>query len=175
MLAVSNSVEADPTNVLNCTSQRQQQLSDLLRPYGIQIEYVAEHDAIQGSFFGEREAGLIGNKLYLRHDTPIHSALHEAGHYICMDPTRREKLDTNAEGDYDEENGVCYLQIVLADHLPNVGRDRMMIDMDSWGYTFRLGSAKAWFEHDAEDSRQWLLDHQIIDTNQMPTWYYRQQ
>lgn len=175
MLVVSNSVEADPTNVLNCTSQRQQQLSALLKPYGIQIEYVAEHDAIQGSFFGEREAGLIGNKLYLRHDTPIHSALHEAGHYICMDPTRREKLDTNAEGDYDEENGVCYLQIVLADHLPNVGRDRMMIDMDSWGYTFRLGSAKAWFEHDAEDARQWLIDHQIIDTNQMPTWCYRLQ
>lgn len=175
MLVVSNSVETDPTNVLNCTSQRQQQLSDLLKPYGIQIECVAEHDAIQGSFFGEREAGLIGNKLYLRHDTPIHSALHEAGHYICMDPTRREKLDTNAEGDYDEENGVCYLQIVLADHLPNVGRDRMMIDMDSWGYTFRLGSAKAWFEHDAEDARQWLIDHQIIDINQKPTWCYREQ
>tara|TARA_R110001606_G_scaffold361754_7_gene515277 strand:- start:195694 stop:196221 length:528 start_codon:yes stop_codon:yes gene_type:complete len=165
----------DPINVLNSTSQCQQQLSDLLKPYGIQIEYVAEHDTIQGSFFGEREAGLIGNKLYLRHDTPVHSALHEAGHYICMDPARRAKLDTNAEGDYDEENGVCYLQILLANHLADVGSDRMMTDMDSWGYTFRLGSAKAWFEHDAEDARQWLIEHQIIDNDQKPTWRYRQQ
>ena len=166
---------SDPTNVLNCTAQHQQQLADLLKPYGIQIAFVAEHDDIKGSFFGEREAGLVGNKLYLRHDTPVHSALHEAGHYICMDPARREKLDTNAEGDYDEENGVCYLQILLAEHLVNVGSDRMMIDMDSWGYTFRLGSAKAWFENDAEDARQWLINYQIIDDNQNPTWRYRQQ
>lgn len=167
-------VVSDPINVLNCTLQRQQQLSDLLEPYGIQIESVAEHDEIQGSFFGEREAGLIGNKLYLRQDTPVHSALHEAGHYICMDPARREKLDTNAEGDYDEENGVCYLQILLAGHLTDVGSNRMMLDMDRWGYTFRLGSAKAWFEHDAEDAKQWLINYQIIDSNQTPTWRYRQ-
>jgi hypothetical protein len=170
----TSTIIADPTNVLNCDQQGQQQLAKLLKPYGIQIEHVAEHIAIEGSFFGEREAGLIGSKLYLRYDTPIHSALHEAGHYICMDRARREKLDTNAEGDYDEENGVCYLQILLADHLANVGRDRMMTDMDSWGYTFRLGSSKAWFEHDAEDARQWLIDHRIIDTNQNPTWRNRQ-
>tara|TARA_R110002050_G_scaffold9504_1_gene33305 strand:- start:465608 stop:466135 length:528 start_codon:yes stop_codon:yes gene_type:complete len=174
MLAVSKAATADPNNVLNCTLQRQQQLSDLLKPYGIEIEAVAENEAIQGSFFGEREAGLIGNKLYLRHDTPVHSALHEAGHYICMDPIRREKIDTDAEGDYDEENGVCYLQILLADHLPNIGKDRMMVDMDRWGYTFRLGSAKAWFEQDAEDARLWLSDHNIIDAHQNPTWCYRQ-
>jgi len=86
---------------------------------------------------------------------------------------RRAKLDTDAEGDYDEENGVCYLQILLADHLDNMGKDRMMSDMDSWGYTFRLGSAKAWFEQDAEDAKQWLIDHNIIDVQQKPTWQYR--
>ena len=31
-----------------------------------------------------------------------------------------------------------------------------MADMDAWGYTFRLGSAHAWFEHDAEDAREFL-------------------
>lgn len=175
MLDVSNpAVTADPTNVLNCNTQRQQQLAGLLKPYGLEIQFIADEDSIPGSFFGEREAGLIGNLLYLRHDTPIHSALHEACHYICMDPQRRAKLDTDAEGDYDEENGVCYLQILLADHLPNVGRERMMIDMDRWGYTFRLGSAKAWFEQDAEDARQWLQSHHIIDIKHLPTWHYRQ-
>ncbi|MDF1589132.1 MAG: hypothetical protein P1P93_08275 [Gammaproteobacteria bacterium] len=153
---------------------RQQQLAGLLKPYGLEIQFVADEDSIPGSFFGEREAGLIGNLLYLRHDTPIHSALHEACHYICMDPQRRAKLDTDAEGDYDEENGVCYLQILLADFLPNLGRERMMIDMDRWGYTFRLGSAKAWFEHDADDARQWLQSHHIIDIKQLPTWHCRQ-
>jgi len=164
---------SDPTNVLNCDQQRQSQLATLLKPYGMEIQYVADSETIKGSFFGEREAGLIGNKLLLRHDTPVHSALHEAGHYICMDPQRRAKLDTDAEGDYDEENGVCYLQILLADHLPDLGRERMMIDMDRWGYSFRLGSAKVWFEQDAEDAKQWLIKHHLIDINQNPTWYYR--
>ena len=170
MLGVS-----DPTNVLNCDQQQQQQLATLLKPYGIDINSVDDDANIPGSFFGEREAGLIGNKLYLRNDTPVHSALHEAGHYICMDPDRRAKLNTDAEGDYDEENGVCYLQILLADHLSNIGKDRMMIDMDRWGYTFRLGSAKIWFEQDAEDAKQWLINHNIINIEQQPTWQYRQQ
>jgi hypothetical protein len=28
--------------------------------------------------------------------------------------------------------------------------------MDAWGYSFRLGSARAWFEQDAEDARAFL-------------------
>ncbi|NOQ76227.1 MAG: hypothetical protein GQ475_00265 [Methylococcaceae bacterium] len=171
MLDVS---ETDPTNVLNCNQQRQQELAILLKPYGIEVVHIADDDTIPGSFFGEREAGLVGNQLLLRHDTPIHSALHESGHYICMDPIRRAKLDTDAEGDYDEENGVCYLQILLAEHLVGMGSERMMIDMDSWGYTFLLGSAKSWFEHDAEDAKQWLIKHGIIDHKQQATWQLRE-
>ncbi len=163
----------DPTNVVNCCPERQQHLANLLKPYGIEIRFVAENDTIPGSFFGEREAGLIDNKLYLRHDTPVHSALHESGHYICMDQQRRDKLDTDAEGDYDEENGVCYLQILLADHLPDMNKETMMTDMDRWGYTFRLGSAKAWFEQDAEDAKNWLQKHKLIDQNEQPTWQLR--
>jgi hypothetical protein len=161
---------SDPTNVLNCTAERQQQLAELLKSYGMEIITVSDDETIPGSFFGEREAGLIGNKLYLRHDTPVHSALHESCHFICMDPQRRANLDTDAEGDYAEENGVCYLQILLAEQLTGVGKQRMMIDMDRWGYTFRLGSAQAWFEQDAEDAYEWLLNYGIIDQRQQPTW-----
>lgn len=164
---------SDPQDVLNCTAFYQQQLQPLLQPYGIEIKQVAETDPIPGSFFGEREAGLVGNQLLLRLDTPVHSALHEAGHFICMDSQRRTVLDTDAAGDYDEENGVCYLQILLSDFLPDMGRDRMMQDMDSWGYSFRLGSAKAWFEDDAEDARQWLISHNIIDKDDQPSWQLR--
>ncbi len=127
---------------------------------------------IPGSYWGDTEAGLIANKLYARLDTPIHSILHEVCHYICMDQQRRDKLDTNAEGDYDEENGVCYLQILLADELPDMGRDRMMQDMDAWGYTFRLGSSKVWFERDAEDALAWLQRYQLLDQHQ-PTFKVR--
>ncbi|RZA32723.1 MAG: hypothetical protein EOP92_24595, partial [Lysobacteraceae bacterium] len=56
----------------------------------------------------------------------------------------------------------CYLQIVLADGLPGVGRDRLMADMDAWGYSFRLGSTQAWFEHDAEDARAWLATRGLL-------------
>lgn len=169
LLVMQGVSSSDPTNVLNCDVVQQQKLTALLRCYGLEIVPVELNQSIPGSFFGDREAGLIGNKLYLRYDTPVHSALHEACHYICMTPDRRSKLDTDAEGDYQEENGVCFLQILLADRLDAVGKERIMDDMDSWGYTFRLGSAKAWFENDAEDASQWLITHQIIDTHHTPT------
>jgi hypothetical protein len=53
------------------------------------------------------------------------------------------------------------LQIVLADGLPGVGSDRLMADMDAWGYSFRLGSTRAWFENDAEDARAWLREKEL--------------
>jgi hypothetical protein len=88
--------------------------------------------------------------------------LHEACHVICMDDERRQCLHRDAGGDDLEEAGVCYLQILLADHLPGVGRDRLMQDMDAWGYSFRLGSTRAWFESDAGDARTWLIDHGLV-------------
>jgi hypothetical protein len=148
-------------------------LRRLLARYGLELEIRAEGEPIPGSFWGDEEAGLIGNRLLLRADTPLHSALHEACHYICMDPARRAGLDTDAGGDYDEENAVCYLQILLADALPGFGGERMMTDMDAWGYSFRLGSARAWFESDADDARAWLERHGLIDAAGRPAFRLR--
>lgn len=150
-----------------------QTLQELLSPYGLRCQQVAEGGAIPGSFWGDSEAGLVGNHLLVRADTPIHSALHEACHYVCMSDDRRGGLHTDAGGDYDEENAVCYLQILLADYLPAVGRRRLMEDMDSWGYSFRLGSAQRWFEQDAVDARDWLVVHGLIDGADRPTWKLR--
>ncbi len=147
-------------------------LTKLLERYKMQLE-VVDSKQIPGSFWGDEEAGLIGSVLYVRADTPLHSLLHEACHYICMDSERRAGLHTNAGGDYDEENAVCYLQILLADELPACTKQRMWQDMDSWGYTFRLGSTRAWFEGDAEDARQWLLSHKLIHCNNKPTYLLR--
>jgi hypothetical protein len=148
-------------------------LRELLAPYALRIADVAADEAIPGSFWGDSEAGLIGATLYVRGDTPLHSALHEACHYICMDPQRRAGLHTDAGGDIPEENAVCYLQGLLADRLNGYDRFRLFADMDSWGYTFRLGSARAWFEQDAADACEWLQRHGIIDDRQIPTGQVR--
>ena len=37
-----------------------------------------------------------------------------------------------------------------------------MADMDAWGYSFRLGSTRAWFERDAEDARAWLAERRLL-------------
>lgn len=129
---------------------------------GMRISIVSDSDDIPGSFWGDEEAGLIENVLYLRSDTPVHSALHEACHFACMDEERRASLHTNAGGNADEENAVCYLQILLSDALPDMGREKIFKDMDAWGYSFRLGSTQAWFENDAEDARQWLEEKGLL-------------
>ena len=135
----------------------------LLDRYGLQLQLVAPDEVIPGSYWGEREAGLIGAKVFARLDTPVHSVLHESAHFICMTPERRAGLDTDAGGDEAEESAVCYLQLILSDLLPNVGRERMCGDMDAWGYSFRLGSTAAWFTGDAEDARGWLIRHGLLD------------
>lgn len=141
----------------------------LLNRYSLDLKLVAPHELIPGSYWGESEAGLQGNRLFARLDTPVHSVLHEASHYVCMTPERRVGLDRDAGGDDPEENAVCYLQILLADELPGVGRARLCADMDAWGYSFRLGSARAWFEGDADDARIWLVDSGVIDGENRPT------
>jgi hypothetical protein len=151
-----------------------QSLRDLLAVYGMRVVRVDSGKTIPGSYWGDSEAGLIGDRLYVRADTPLHSALHEACHFICMDPQRRAALHTDAGGDIPEENAVCYLQGILADHIPGYDRHRLFSDMDSWGYTFRLGSARAWFEQDAADAREWLQRHRIIDAARSTTGRLRQ-
>jgi hypothetical protein len=153
--------------VLRVKDVASQSLVSLLQRFGLRIEHLQLSQSIPGSYWGESEAGLVGHVLYIRDDTPIHSLLHEACHYICMDESRRVQLDRDAGGEYDEENAVCYLQSLLADFIPDMNRERMQRDMDAWGYTFRLGSAQAWFEQDADDARAWLQRQGLIDQLQI--------
>ena len=137
-------------------------LGELLQGHGLQLQVVADHLPIPGSYWGDPEAGLIGSTVFARTDTPIHSVLHVACHLIVMPAERRADVHTNATDSIAEEDAACYLQIVLADALAGVGSKRLMADMDEWGYTFRLGSTRAWFESDAMDARQWLQQHALI-------------
>lgn len=145
----------------------------LLARFGITLAMVAPGQAIPGSYWGEPEAGVEGCRVHARRDTPLHSLLHETCHVICMTPARRAALTGDAGGDDPEESAVCYLQVLLADQLPGVGRRRIMRDMDAWGYSFRLGSTRRWFDDDAGDARAWLVRHRLIDGSGMPTFLLR--
>jgi hypothetical protein len=138
-------------------------LRALFEPQGLRVQRVDDGAPIPGSYWGEPEAGLIGDTLYLRADTPVHSALHEGGHWLCMDGPRRAQLHTDAGGADVEEHAVCYLECLLADRLPGYSRTRCFADMDAWGYTFILGSAQAWFERDSDDAQDWLRARGMLE------------
>jgi hypothetical protein len=135
----------------------------LLHRYGLTLQRVADGDAIPGSYWGQPEAGIIGSTVYARGDTPVHSLLHEAGHLIVLPPGRRAGVHTDATDSVAEEDAVCVLQSLLGDALPGVGRERVLADMDAWGYTFRFGSARAYVEQDAESAWAWLQARGLVD------------
>jgi hypothetical protein len=128
----------------------------LLARYGLTVRRVRDGEPIPGSYWGDVEAGIIGTTVYARDDTPVHSLLHEACHLLVLPPERRAQVHTDATDSVEEEDATCYLQILLADALPGVGRARLMADMDAWGYSFRLGSTQAWFEQDAAEALVFL-------------------
>lgn len=133
-----------------------ERLRALLAGFDLELIDVAAGQGIPGSYWGDPEAGVIAHRVYVRPDTPVHSVLHEASHLIILEPERRATVHTDASDSQIEEDATCLLQILLADRLADVGRERLMDDMDRWGYTFRLGSARAWFDEDADDARGWL-------------------
>jgi hypothetical protein len=159
---------------MRCVDVGWKPLHALLARFGLELIQVDDGQPIPGSYWGDSEAGLIGRQVFARADTPLHSLLHEACHTICVDPERRQGLHTEAGGDDTEENAVCYLQLLLADHIPGFGRQRALHDMDQWGYSFRLGSAQAWFEKDAADARQFLRDHHLVDEEDRVLFRLRQ-
>ncbi len=159
--------------VMTVADVRFHDLSRLLARHGLSLRLLDHGAKITGSFWGDPEAGVVGRSVYIRMDTPIHSLLHETCHVICMTDERRACLDRDAGGDDLEEAAVCYLQVLLSDHLPGVGRERLMRDMDAWGYSFRLGSTRSWFESDAEDARGWLLQQGLISAADNPRFVLR--
>jgi len=138
--------------------------AELLAGFGLVLVVLPDGAEIPGTYWGEPEAGLSGDRLFVRPDTPVHSLLHEAAHFVCMPPGRRAGLHRDAGGDTAEEDAVCYLQILLGEELKGVGwsRERLFADMDAWGYTFRLGSTQRWFESDADEALAWLRRHALV-------------
>jgi hypothetical protein len=155
----ADSAHAAATDVLTVGDIDFADAAALLTRYGLRLEVIADGAPIPGSFWGDREAGVIGHTVRVRRDTPLHSLLHEACHLIVIPPELRYRVHTDASDSQFEEDAACYLQLLLAEALPGFGIERAFADMDAWGYSFRLGSAKAWFERDADDAAEFL--HQL--------------
>jgi hypothetical protein len=139
-----------------------EQARQLLGLFDLELVITPDGEAIPGSYWGECEAGLIGNRVYARTDTPVHSLLHEACHLMVLPPEKRAAVHTDATDSVLEEDATCYLQLALADRITGFGFERACADMDTWGYSFRLGSARAWFEQDADDARTFLDERGIF-------------
>jgi len=138
-------------------------VASLLARYGLALARVPDGAPIPGSHWGEPEAGIIGGTVHARGDTPMHSLLHEAAHLAVLPPGRRAAVHTDATDSLEEEDAVLVLQVLLGDALPGVGADRVLADMDAWGYTFRLGSARAYVERDADAAWCWLQARGLVD------------
>lgn len=138
-------------------------VASLLARYDLQLELVEDNTPIPGSYWGDPEAGVIAHVVHARNDTPVHSLLHEAAHLIVLPRECRDTVHTDATDSIEEEDAVCVLQVLLGDALPDVGCDRILADMDVWGYTFRLGSAAAYVLSDADDAWTWLRQRGLAD------------
>ena len=156
--ATASAVEA----VLTLGDIDASQVAALLAGYDLKLELLPHDAEIPGSYWGAPETGLIGSTVYARADTPVHSLLHETCHLIVLPPERRAAIHTDATDSIEEENAVCVLQALLGDQLAGVGRHRVLDDMDRGGYTFRLGSARAYFEQDADDAFDWLRQRNLL-------------
>jgi len=117
---VSSAIAGDPVpkspdEVLRFGAAARTRIITALARYGLIVRELPVEAEIPGSYWGAPEAGLIGNELMVRSDTPVHSALHESCHFICMDEQRRATLHTDAGGTVAEENAVCLLQILIGE------------------------------------------------------------
>lgn len=155
-------------NVLTLGDIDRDAVRALLARYRLRLVEIGAGEAIPGSYWGEPEAGIIADVVYARADTPLHSLLHEACHLIVLPPEQRTAVHTNATDSTDEEDAVCVLQVLLGETLPGVTRARLFADMDAWGYSFRLGSARAYFEQDAQNAWDWLRQRGLIDAQPAP-------
>jgi len=160
-------------DVLRAKDLSAEAIGALAGRYSIALIWLNRAAAIGDSYWGEPEAGISSLGITLRSDTPVHSVLHELCHMVCMTAQRRGAFERDAGGTEPEECGVCYLQVLLAEQLPGYSAARCLADMDVWGYSFREGSAAAWFDGDGREARAWLLAHDLIDADSHPTYHLR--
>lgn len=155
-------LEDDDHAPLTCGAVGWSPFRSLLHEHGLDLRVVPDGRPIPATYWGEPEAGLRGDVVFARADTPVHSLLHEACHAILAGADRRRDLDVDAESGQAEEDAVCLLQVLLADRLPGVGRERLMRDMDAWGYRFLAGSTEDFVREGSDAARELLAERDLL-------------
>ena len=155
-------------DILRCADIDLECVRVLLTEHALELLQIGSGEPLPGCFWGAPEAGIVGNRVFIRADTPVHSLLHESCHLIVLSPGARARVHTDASDCQQEEDATCYLQLLLADRINEFGFLRACADMDRWGYTFRLGSARAWFEEDAEDAHAFLVERGLLSVLAAP-------
>lgn len=130
--------------------------------FDLWFECVVDGELIFGSFWGDEEVGIIGIIVYVCGDMLVYLLLYEVCYLIvllleCCVVVYIDVIDL-----IEEEDVICYLQIVLVDVFLGVGCDWLMVDMDVWGYLFWFGLICVWFEQDVENVCQFLFDWQFL-------------
>ncbi|MEM7764033.1 MAG: hypothetical protein AAF290_08110 [Pseudomonadota bacterium] len=134
-------------------------IARFLKQHRLHVTQHPQRVAIPQSYWGDSEAGIEGETIHVRGDTPLHSFLHEACHAICAAAAARGAILRDAGGCDLEEAAVCYLQLCVADRIDPRGWRGLADDMDAWGYSFPDGSTAQWFSNNADDARRWLGQH----------------
>ncbi|HZF97265.1 MAG TPA: hypothetical protein VEY92_03290, partial [Pseudoxanthomonas sp.] len=75
IMTAATVTSALPMEVLRVRDLVFDDLAALLACHALELHRVQEGAAIPGSFWGEPEAGVIGHRVYVRSDTPVHSLL----------------------------------------------------------------------------------------------------
>lgn len=65
-------------------------------------------------------------------------------------------------------------KVLLVCDVQGVGCARLMLDMDAWGYSFRLGNTLEWLQNDAADAKKFLINHALLQEAGSPTFRLRQ-
>ena len=123
----------------------------LLARYGLAARARRRRRADPRQLLGRTRSRPDRPRVHARDDTPVHSLLHEAAHLIVLPPERARRAYRRHR--FGRGRRRRLRAAVAARRRPARRRPRaLMADMDAWGYTFRLGSARAYFERDAEDA-----------------------
>ena len=136
----------------------------LLAGFGLRLVLLPAGADIPGTYWGAPEAGLSGDQLFVRPDTPVHSVLHEAAHFLCMPPSAAPACTGTRAATWPRRtpSATCRSCWERSSGAAGWSRERLFADMDAWGYSFRLGSTRRWFEEDADEALAWLRDRGLV-------------
>jgi len=137
--------------------------------YGLSLHLVAPDEVIPARI-GASARRADGIQIFARLDTAGAFGAARGRPFYLHDAGTARRLGYRCRRRSCGRECVCYLQIILAQSLPNVGRERMCRDMDEWAIRSGWEAPRSGSIQDAEDARDWLMRHGVLDSQSRPTY-----